>query len=57
MYLQSAMYTLPYSVLFIVFDLLSDRVLKFSDLILMFKSVVRAFALLTQQPLPDVHLV
>jgi hypothetical protein len=34
-------------VLVIVFDLLSQRTLKFSDLILMFKSVVRGFALLT----------
>lgn len=49
--------SLTIAVLVIVFDLLSQRTLKFSDLILMFKSVVRGFALLTQQPLPDIHLL
>lgn len=44
-------------VMFNVFDLLSQRTLKFSDLMLMFKSVVRGFALLTKQPIPDIHLL
>lgn len=45
------------AVMFNVFDLLSTRTLKFSDLMLMFKSVVRGFALLTKQPLPDIQLM
>ena len=44
-------------VLFNVFDLQSQRTLKFSDLILMFKSVVRGFAIITRQTLPDIHLL
>lgn len=44
-------------VMFNVFDLLAIKTLKFTDLILMFKSVVRGFAFLTNQPLPDVHLL
>jgi len=39
-------------VLFNVFDLLSLKKLKFTGLILMFKSVVRGFAFLTAQTLP-----
>lgn len=41
----------------IVFDLLSQRTLKFSDLMLMFKSVVRGYAVMTKQPLPDTQLL
>ncbi len=33
------------------------KILKFTDLILMFKSVVRGFAFLTNQPLPDIQLL
>jgi len=36
---------------------MSVKTLKFSDLILMFKSVVRGFAYLTNQPMPDAHAV
>lgn len=43
--------------MFNVFDLLSLKKLKFTDLILMFKSVVRGYAFLTNQPLPDVNLL
>jgi hypothetical protein len=43
--------------MFNVFDLQSVKTLKFSDLILMFKSVVRGFAFLTNQPLPDINLL
>ena len=31
--------------------------LRFTDLILMFKSVVRGFAFLTNQPLPDINML
>lgn len=51
------MYHIFNIVLFNVFDLQSQRTLKFSDLILMFKSVVRGFAIITRQPLPDIHLL
>ena len=51
------MYHIINIVLFNVFDLQSQRTLKFSDLILMFKSVVRGFAIITRQPLPDIHLL
>lgn len=47
----------PTSVMFNVFDLQSAKTLRFSDLILMFKSVVRGFAFLTNQPLPEIHLL
>jgi hypothetical protein len=53
--LQDAVYLSPHAVIFNVFDLLSLNSLKFADLILMFKSIVRAYAYLTAQPLPDVH--
>ena len=43
--------------MFNVFDLLSNKTLKFTDLILMFKSVVRGFAFLTHQPLPNIALL
>jgi hypothetical protein len=45
------------TVMFNVFDLQSVKTLRFSDLILMFKSVVRGFAFLTNQPLPDINLL
>jgi len=41
-------------VLFSVFDLQSIKILKFSDLILMFKSVVRGYSFLTGQQSPDI---
>ena len=53
-YLQDTVYDHPYLVLFSVFDLLAIKIFKFSDLILMFKSVVRGFAFLTGQPSPDI---
>lgn len=43
--------------MFNIFDLMSVKSLKFVDLILMFKSVVRGFAFLTNQPLPDIQLL
>jgi len=43
--------------MFNIFDLFSSRTLKFSDLMLMFKSVVRGFCLLTRQALPDIQLL
>jgi hypothetical protein len=43
--------------MFNVFDLQSVKTLRFTDLILMFKSVVRGFAFLTNQPLPDINLL
>jgi hydrogenase maturation factor len=46
-----------HSVMFNVFDLMSTKNLKFGDLILMFKSVVRGYAILTNQELPDIHLL
>lgn len=48
---------IPITVMFNVFDLQSLKTLRFSDLILMFKSVVRGFAFLTNQPLPEIHLL
>lgn len=51
------MYRSNYLVMFNVFDLLAIKTLKFSDLILMFKSVVRGYAFLTNQPLPDIALL
>lgn len=57
LHIQSTMYHLLHSVMFNVFDLQSIKTLRFTDLILMFKSVVRGFAFLTNQPLPDIHLL
>lgn len=57
LHLQSAVYYFINVVIFNVFDLQSAKTLKFSDLILMFKSMVRGFAFLTNQPLPDINLL
>lgn len=43
--------------MFNVFDLGSSKNLKFQDLILMFKSIVRGYAILTKQPIPDINLL
>ena len=41
--------------MFNVFDLNSNKILKFRDLILMFKSIVRGFVFLTNQQQPDMN--
>lgn len=45
------------AVIFNVFDLMSIKTLKFSNLILMFKSIVRGYAYLTNQPMPDIQIL
>lgn len=50
-------YSYKIQFLFNVFDLQGSKSLKYTELILMFKSVVRGFAFLTKQPLPDVQTV
>jgi hypothetical protein len=41
--------------MFNVFDLMGSKSLKFNELILVFKSIIRGYALLTNQQLPDTH--
>ena len=45
------------SVLFNVFDLDSSRGLQFKELILSFKSLIRGYCILTNQPIPDNDLL
>ena len=51
------MYTLYYLVLFNIFDLRCRKKLSFSELILMYKSVIRGFCFLTEQTLPENQLL
>ena len=43
--------------MFNIFDLQCNKKLSFSELILMFKSIVRGFCFLTDQTLPDNDLL
>lgn len=44
---------LCYSVLFNVFDLGAEKIIKFKELVLMFTSLIRGYAIITGQSLPD----
>jgi len=40
-------------VLFNIFDLGADKIIKFKELVLLFTSLIRGYAIITGQPLPD----